>query len=88
LEQDLHLTECRKVTVVLTTRELQEVTSLDITMAERINGIDVQYSEAAQDFESSLQKPAEISPLQCSEVEQQEDFSQMQKVQRPDTSQQ
>lgn len=55
-EQDLHLTEFRKVTVVLTTQELQEITSLDITMAERINDIDVQYSETAEDFEFSLQK--------------------------------
>lgn len=57
-------------------------------MAERINNLDVQYSEADQDFEFSLQKDdPEISHPELSEAEQQGDSFPMQEVQRPDTSQ-
>lgn len=46
LEQDLHLTDYRSVTVELTTQPLKGLSLLDMTMAERIDKIDVQYSES------------------------------------------
>ena len=77
LKQDLHLTDFRKVTVVLMTQRLQGLTSLDIVMAERINYIDVQYSESVKGNDNSLHSSdPERSPSQNSEVSQPEDSSQ------------
>lgn len=87
LEQDLHLTESQKVTVVLSTPEVQEITGLDMIMAERINEIAAQYADFAKDFERTVQKEPEVTPCQVPIIEKLED-SQMQEVQRPDTSQQ
>ena len=85
----------RKVTVVLTTQEIQGLSSLDITMAERFDNIDVQYSETPRDLKYNLQRTlpqdAENSRPQVFQVERPEDSSQTQpvlEVQPPDTSSQ
>ncbi|KAG0586045.1 hypothetical protein KC19_2G059400 [Ceratodon purpureus] len=63
------------------TKELQGVTSLDTIMAERINCIDVKFSEPAEDADYFLQKfygsqKPERSPSQDSEDSQPEDSPQ------------
>lgn len=94
LKQDLHLTEFRKVTVVLMTQKLHGVSTLDIIMAERINGIDVQYSEPTEDINhflhSNLSQEPERPPSHDSEGSQPEDSPQrpVLEVQPPNNSSQ
>lgn len=69
---DLHLTECRRVVVEITTPQFQGLTILDMSLAEHIDKMEIQYAETATDinsFQKNFNWELESSPSEDCKVQ-------------------